>query len=120
MPDYLTNFSTTPDGWAWSSYAVFGERLEGQAGAADRENRALMVEICENGQLRLVCRRAAEKAPTWSGSTFFLIDALVLGLTARMVSLAGLVSHAAGFMGSWDFGLDSRACVTPARIRVQS
>jgi hypothetical protein len=115
MPDYLTNFSTTPDGWAWSSYAVFGERLEGQAGAADRENRALMVEICENGQLRLVCGRAAEKAPTWSGSTFFLIDALVLGLTARMVSLAGLVSHAAGFMGSWDFGVgltglrDSRA-----------
>jgi hypothetical protein len=53
---------------------------------ADRESSALMVEICENGQLRLICGRAAEKP---DGSRFFLFDALILGLTARMVSLAG-------------------------------
>jgi hypothetical protein len=102
IPNGLNIFSTTADGWAWSSYAVFGERIEGVAGAARSENNALTIEICEDGQLRLMCGRA-----TWTLQNSFLVlfDALILGLTARMVSLAGQVTEKAGFLGSWDFGV---------------
>lgn len=103
MPSHLSNFSTTADGWAWKSYAVFGTE-EGES--SDRESRALMVEICENGQLRLFSGRAAEQLGTSGyGAGFFLFDAICLGLTARMVSLASGISQAAGYLGSWDFGV---------------
>ena len=100
MPKSLSNFSPTADGWAWKSYAVFGQRDEGEA-TTEREKGALIVEICENGQVRLMCGRATED---WNGKRV-IIDHLCLGLTARMVSLAAGVSHAAGFLGSWDFGV---------------
>jgi len=103
MPSYLNNFSTTADGWAWKSYAVFGDSEEGQR--ADRESRALMVEICEDGRLRLFCGRAAEQLGPGYGAGFYLFDAICLGLNARMVSLASGVSQAAGYLGSWDFGV---------------
>lgn len=104
MPNHLSNFSTTADGWAWKSYALFGDSEEAQR--SDRESRALMVEICENGQLRLFCGRAAEQlGNTGYGAGFYLFDAICLGLTARMVSLASGVSQAAGYLGSWDFGV---------------
>ncbi|HEX9219999.1 MAG TPA: ATP-binding protein, partial [Gemmatimonadaceae bacterium] len=57
MPTHLSNFSTTADGWAWKSYSVFGQRDEGEQGR-ERERGALIVEICENGQLRMMCGRA--------------------------------------------------------------
>jgi len=59
------------------------------------------VEICENGQLRMMCGRATED---YNGKRL-MFDDLVLGLTARMISLAAGVSHATGFLGSWDFGV---------------
>jgi hypothetical protein len=68
---------------------------------SEREDGALMVEICENGQLRMMCGRAA--APY--DKRLMLIDELCLGLTARMVSLAQHVSQAAGYLGSWDFAV---------------
>ena len=61
----------------------------------------MIVEICENGQLRMMCGRATED---YNGKRL-MFDDLVLGLTARMVSLAEGVSHATGFLGSWDFGV---------------
>jgi hypothetical protein len=100
MTTHLSYFSTTADGWAWKSYAVFGQRDEGEQGR-ERERGALIVEVCENGQLRMMCGRATED---YNGKRL-MIDDLVLGLTARMVSLAEGVSHAAGFLGSWDFGV---------------
>jgi hypothetical protein len=104
MPSHLSNFSTTADGWAWNSYALFGDHEEGQP--SDRESRALMVEICENGRLRLFCGRAAEQLGTTGyRAGFVLFDDICLGLTARMVSLASGVSQAAGYLGSWDFGV---------------
>jgi hypothetical protein len=99
MPNNLSNFSTTAGGWAWKSYDFFGQREDGTT--SEREDGALMVEICENGQLRMMCGRAA--APY--NNRLLLIDELCLGLTARMVSLAERVSRAAGYLGSWDFGL---------------
>lgn len=101
MTTHLSNFSTTAEGWAWKSYAVFGQREEGVDAERERETGALIVEICENGQLRLMCGRATED---FNGKRV-IIDDLCLGLTARMVSLAAGVSHAAGFLGSWDFGV---------------
>lgn len=98
IPSSLNNFSTTTDGWAWKSYDLFGQR---EAGEVEREDGAVMVEICENGQLRLICTRAA--APY--NNLFFLIDELCLGMTARMVSLADRISQKASYMGSWDFGV---------------
>jgi hypothetical protein len=98
MPDGLNSFSTTPDGWAWYSYAIFGQRENKEA---ESEDRMLMVEICEDGRLRLLCGRAVPELER--GHT--LLDDLCLGLTARMVSLAGLVSTEAGFLGSWDLGV---------------
>jgi hypothetical protein len=59
------------------------------------------VEICENGQLRMMCGRATED---YNGKRL-MFDDLVLGLTARILSLAEGVSHATGFLGSWDFGV---------------
>lgn len=100
MPDSHNNFSTTTDGWAWKSYALFGQR---EAGEVEREDGALMVEICENGQIRMMCGRAASTIP--GNTQLWLIDDLCLGLTARMVSLSERVSQAAGYMGSWDFGV---------------
>jgi hypothetical protein len=100
MPTHLSNFSTTADGWAWKSYAVFGQREEGEQGR-EREKGALIVEICENGQLRMMCGRATED---YNGKRL-MFDDLVLGLTARILSLAEGVSHATGFLGSWDFGV---------------
>jgi hypothetical protein len=98
----LSVFSTTADGWAWSSYAVFGERREREELKASSERRALTVEICEDGRLRLMCGRATDR---WQDSNHALIDPLILGLAARMVSLAACVSAEAGFLGSWDFGV---------------
>ncbi len=100
LPNSLSNFSTTADGWAWKSHAVFGQRDEGEQGL-EREKGALIVEICENGQLRMMCGRATED---YNGKRL-MFDDLVLGLTARMVSLAAAVSHATGFLGSWDIGV---------------
>jgi hypothetical protein len=102
MPGHLSNFSTTADGWAWKSHAVFADREDRQV--SDRESRALMVEICENGQLRLFCGRAAEQLGTSGyGAGFYLFDDICLGLTARMVSLAAGVSPGAGYL--WELGL---------------
>lgn len=101
MPFSLNNFSTTTDGWAWKSYDLFGQR---EAGEGEREDGALMVEICENGQLRLMCGRAASPNTT-NENQLWLIDELCLGLTARMASLSERVSKTAGYMGSWDFGV---------------
>jgi hypothetical protein len=101
IPFSLNNFSTTTDGWAWKSYDLFGQR---EAGEGEREDGAVMVEICENGQLRLMCGRAASPA-NMPNKHLWLIDELCLGLTARMVSLADRVSQEAGYMGSWDFGV---------------
>jgi hypothetical protein len=100
IPGDLYNFSTTPDGWSWYSYAVFGERREGEQ-PRDREDRALLLEVCEDGELRLWCGRATMRL----NDRLFLFDSLVLGLTARMISLARAVGNAAGFFGSWDFGV---------------
>jgi hypothetical protein len=102
-PDFsnsLNNFSTTACGWAWKSYAVFGQRDEGEQ-RPERESSALMVEICEDGQLRMMCGRATED---YNGKRL-MFDDLVLGLTARMISLAEGVSHATDFLGSWDLGV---------------
>jgi len=37
----LSNFSTTAEGWAWKSYAVFGQREEGLDAEREREDRGL-------------------------------------------------------------------------------
>jgi hypothetical protein len=106
IPADLNNFSPTPDGWAWNSYAYFGQREEGHEATGRYESRAIKLEICENGQLRLFCGRAAEREkPEFQPERLLLIEALCLGLTARMVSLALRVSAEAGFLGSWDFAV---------------
>jgi hypothetical protein len=106
MPDGLSNFSPTPDGWAWYSYSIFGQREERVEAKAYAEARALKLEVCENGQLRLMCGRAAEREKQqFQPDRLLLIEALCLGLTARMVSLASLVSAEAGVLGSWDFAV---------------
>jgi hypothetical protein len=106
IPDGLSNFSPTPDGWAAYSYYVFGHREEGLQAKANHEGHAIKLEICENGQLRLMCGRAAESQKLeFEPKRLLLIDALCLGLTARMVSLAQRVSAEAGFLGSWDFAV---------------
>jgi len=107
VPSGLSNFSPTPDGWAWYSYSVFGAREEGvEATGAHRESSALKLEICENGQLRLMCGRAAQRQQQqFQPERLLLIEAKNLGLTARMVSLAQRVSAEAGFLGSWDFAV---------------
>lgn len=102
FPDSLSNFSRTPNGWAGSSYAVFVQRDGGRG----REDGMLKVEISEDGVLRLMCGRATvDQQQTPLDSTRLVFDELCLGLTARMVSLAGRVSEKAGFLGSWDFGV---------------
>jgi hypothetical protein len=97
----LSNFSTTADGWAWKTWAVFGQRDEGDKIGIEREAGALIVEIYENGRLRLMCGRATENYQDKK----LMFDNLVLGLTARVVSLASVVSTTVGFFGSWDFAV---------------
>jgi hypothetical protein len=100
LPSALYNFSRTPEGWSGYSYAVYGERREGDA-PKDREDSAMFLEVCEDGGLRLWCGRATFVV----NERLFLLDSLVLGLTGRMISLAHLVGSAIGFLGSWDFGV---------------
>jgi len=106
MPSGLSNFSPTPDGWAWYSYSFFGHREERAEAKGYDESRALKLEICENGQLRLMCGRAAERErQQFQPERLLLIEALCLGLAARMVSLTKNISVEAGFLGSWDFAV---------------
>jgi len=100
IPSALYNFSRTPEGWSGYSYAVYGERREGDV-PRDREDTAVFLEACEDGQLRLWCGRATFVV----NERLFLLDSVVLGLTARMISLARLIGEASGFYGSWDFGV---------------
>ena len=100
IPNDLSNFATTPDGWSWHSYTIFGERAEGEP-SSDREDRGLLLEVCENGALRLWCGRATLQIH----EQLYVFDSSVLGLTARMITLARSVGRAGGFFGSWDFGV---------------
>lgn len=100
IPGGLYNFSRTPEGWSGYSYAVYGERREGDI-PKDREDSAMFMEICEDAELRLWCGRATFVM----NDRLYLLDALVLGLTARMISLARVVGNESGFFGSWDFGV---------------
>jgi hypothetical protein len=100
IPNDLYNFATTPDGWSWHSYTIFGERAEGEQ-SSDREDRGLLLEVCEDGPLRLWCGRATLRLH----ERLHVFDSSVLGLTARMITLAHSVGRAGGFFGSWDFGV---------------
>ena len=100
IPGALYNFSRTPEGWSGYSYAVYGERREGDV-PKDREDTAMFLEVCEDAELRLWCGRATFVMT----DRLFLLDPLVLGLTARMISLARVIGNASGFFGSWDFGV---------------
>jgi hypothetical protein len=100
IPGALYNFSRTPEGWSGYSYSVYGERREGDV-PKDREDTAMFLEVCEDAELRLWCGHATFVMT----DRIFLLDPLVLGLTARMISLARVIGNASGFFGSWDFGV---------------
>jgi hypothetical protein len=95
-------------GWALRSAGMTAGRdvqvpggLNALVSGVDAENRLLDLEINEDGGLRLFCGRASDTLR----NVDYVIDGLVIGLTKRLVLVAETIANAAGWLGSWDFGV---------------
>ncbi len=95
-------------GWALSSDWIQPHRVASlQAGrpSTDGEPRLLDLEINEDGGVRLFCARASDSRQTNIGQREFAIEAVILGLTKRVVLIAGVIAATTHYLGSWDFGI---------------
>jgi hypothetical protein len=66
------------------------------------EKRLLDLEVNEDGGLRLFCGRASD---TLRDDVECVIEGLVIGLTKRLVLVAGTIAATTDWLGSWDFGI---------------
>jgi len=110
MPDIpsISNVVRRARGWALSSDWIQPHRaapLEAGRPSTDLEPRLLDLEINEDGGVRLFCARASDSRQTNIGQSEFAIEAVILGLTKRVVLVAGVIAATARYLGSWDFGI---------------
>ncbi len=95
-------------GWALSSDWIQPHRvasLEAGRPSTNVESRLLDLEINEDGGVRLFCARASDSRQTNIGQSEFAIEAVILGLTKRVVLIAGVIAATTRYLGSWDFGI---------------
>jgi hypothetical protein len=90
-------------GWAIHSYEVGASReLRGvRDDAGPSESALLDVEFDEDSTVQLFCGRATDER----NGARLVLDALVIGLTRRMVVCAQVLADAAEYQGPWLFGL---------------
>jgi hypothetical protein len=105
---YANDFGHRADGWALSSFesAASGRDLAGmdEEKLKRLETRLIEVELSENGAVRLFCGRASDNRE--SDPNFeFAFEALVGGLTMRVLRIAANIADATGFWGTWNLGL---------------
>jgi len=96
------------DGWSLRSAGMtagrdveVAGRRDALTGGIDLETRLLDLEVNEDGGLRLFCGGASQSMR----NVDYVIDSLVIGLTKRLVLVAETIANAAGWLGSWDFGV---------------
>ncbi len=105
-PDLVPNASNVSRralGWALHSYEVGPDRSLHSA-REDRppaETGLLDLELDENGTLRLFCGRASDM----TRSSRVVFEALIAGLTRRLVITASVVAQEGGYFGPWSLGL---------------
>lgn len=100
---YASNASRRARGWALHSFQM-GEDRSLRSLHEDRppsETGLLDLELDEDGTLRLFCGRATDDTST----TRVAIDALIAGLTRRVIVAAGVIARSGGYFGPWTLGL---------------
>jgi len=105
----ISNVVRRARGWALSSDWIQPHRAApldaGQPSIPDLEPRLLDLEINEDGGVRLFCARASDSRQTNIGQSEFANEAVILGLTMRMVLIASVIAETTRYLGSWDFGI---------------
>lgn len=99
-----TELSRRADGVALATYQVGPGRVprpNGPAGVEDTD--MLELEVREDGGLRLFCGRGSEVIGDEGKRVAF--EALIAGLTSRVLLTAAEVVATTGYGGSWDLGL---------------
>jgi hypothetical protein len=93
-----------PNGWAVASYPISATRTidTEQLGRGD-ESDLLELEIYEDGSLRLFCGRGSDVDRT--SGVRWTFDALLAGLTWRVLRAAASIAAETGYVGNWDLGV---------------
>jgi hypothetical protein len=109
-PNMLSNFSHRANGVAFSDYSVTGpgRTLVARSGfEKPNEEHMLDVEFRQDGGLRLLIGRlTADWARNEDGSfAQFILDALAVAYSLRMVHWATAVAAETGYRVSWAFGV---------------
>ena len=104
-PDFsnASTVSRRARGWALHSYEM-GEDRSLRSSHEDRppsETGLLDLELDEDGTLQLFCGRATDDTST----TRVAIDALIAGLTRRVIVTAAVIARSGGYFGPWALGL---------------
>ncbi len=98
-----TEVSRRADGVALATYQVGPGRVPRPNGPAGVEGTDMLeLEVREDGGLRLFCGRGSEEITEGKRVAF---EALIAGLTVRVLLVAGEVVATTGYGGSWDLGL---------------
>lgn len=93
---YLQRHESRAQGDGHSSYGMLGRRFLPDLQDA-REGGLLDVEVHDNGQVALFCGRASDTIRNEQ----HVVDAVAVGLTRCVISLAGELGATAGYAGRW-------------------
>ncbi len=101
--------SSRAGGWAFHSYGIGpGRRMHPEAG----ESTLLDLEVGHDGLLRLFCGYGSRAVG--EDGIQVVMESTILGLTKRLLLIAGNVAEVCAFRGSWDLGVS----VAPLRGRI--
>lgn len=96
-----------PDGWAFASFPSLAESRE--VAREDKESDIFEVELSEGGHFRVLNARATDRLP--DQGFYAILDSIVVGMTAELVSLAAATGHQMGYKGMWALGVSIRGPV---------
>ncbi|MDP8930742.1 MAG: ATP-binding protein [Actinomycetota bacterium] len=100
IPRAARSFSRRARGWALHTHELEPGRFMHPDAA---ESLLLDLEVNHDGMLRLFCGHASR--PISEGQGQVAIEAAILGLTKRLMLIAGNVAETCDFRGSWDVGV---------------
>lgn len=97
---WATQVERRPQGWSLS-YGLNPGRTVAPEGD---EEKVLELQLGEDGALHLFCGRASYTRGGAGGALEVAFEHLIVGLCRQFLAVALAVSHASGYLGSWDVG----------------